>query len=398
MRRTLELPFRVISNADAIRYVHHDFSTFALEKQHNVASVDSKFHDGEILHSDLMDDLSEKAHKHLAGEQLHAIGFYATSQHIKTEVMRIASLTSTSVDLAFTPAQVAHCVLRLIEYEENPGVLEASFHPSYAHFFSHPPSLLHLPDENEQLLEFMLEASVTRRGYILGVVSAHGGAGTSTLAAWIASAVAKEHSTCLIDMDPLSSGNDYLLQIHEEPGVRWPDLYLENSALIPRRLADSLPQLGNLRVLSADSRGGAPIDSQLGKRALAALSQVHKVCILDLPGSSTLRESELSSWLDWCDTTLLLSGSHPTELRSTHSALKRISSGKNPLLIVRGARSSAQMYSQAEELGANQAFFLHEISSLEADLLHGLRIGQRRSSRTHRDIQKIIRASLSDAL
>ena len=129
----------------------------------------------------------------------------ASSDAVRGEVARLAALAG--VEVAHSRAAIeSGAVLRIIEVPGTTSQVEASFHPSYAPYFARGKVRIALPEQAEDLLELMLAAGSTRRGIIVGVVGAHGGAGCSTLASWLARGLGETDATGLIDLDPLSLG------------------------------------------------------------------------------------------------------------------------------------------------------------------------------------------------
>ena len=110
---------------------------------------------------------------------------------------------------------------------------------------------------------------------VVTVVGGRGGAGATTVSAAMALAAAREGGqVLLLDLDPYGGGIDVALGAEDVPGLRWPDLTGDRSAL-PGAVVEALPRLGSLSVLSwdrGDPRGSArpmpPSDDVL--RALLA--------------------------------------------------------------------------------------------------------------------------------
>ncbi|MBB5913394.1 secretion/DNA translocation related CpaE-like protein [Nocardia transvalensis] len=106
--------------------------------------------------------------------------------------------------------------------------------------------VLALPDSADVLIESF--ADHTGRGpgdgAVVAVVGGVGGAGASTLAAAVALTGAASRfrpDTILIDGDPLGGGIDLLLGLESEPGLRWPDLVVEEGRVAAAALHDALP-------------------------------------------------------------------------------------------------------------------------------------------------------------
>ncbi|MEU4323281.1 septum site-determining protein Ssd [Nocardia fluminea] len=86
--------------------------------------------------------------------------------------------------------------------------------------------------------------SRTGEGVVVAVVGAGGGAGASTLAAATAlrgAARRVRRETVLIDGAPLDGGIDLVLGMENVPGLRWPDLIIEDGRVSAAALHSALP-------------------------------------------------------------------------------------------------------------------------------------------------------------
>src|SRR5699024_11548525 len=84
----------------------------------------------------------------------------------------------------------------------------------------------------------------------VGVVAGCGDAGASVLACALAGRAGADHSTVLVDADPLGGGLDLVLGAEQVPGPRWTDLSASRGQLRPSTLADALPRHDVLVLLS----------------------------------------------------------------------------------------------------------------------------------------------------
>lgn len=325
-------------------------------------------------------------------EHVARVSLYADDEGVRTEVARIASLAGVVVDFARSRAAAQAAVLRLEQVRGNGVAVRASFHPSYAPYFVEGSVTVHLPQEAEDLLELMLAAGSTQRGSVIGVVGAQGGAGVSTTAMWLARSFAATYSVALIDLDPMSPGIDLLAHLRADPGMRWKDVAEEQGALVPGRLSAALPHLGDLCVLSADSRGGVRSDGDEGERAIAALSQARDVTVLDFPRHAANTEAEEHRWMAWCDALVVISRVGPLggeQCRITHASLPE----RIPRVVVAlGASGKVHAAAFAEDADVESIVPLRYMRGLNHDLSHGVRVGDRRRCRTSRDIRAIAQA------
>ncbi len=312
----------------------------------------------------------------------------ASSDAVRGEVARLAALAG--VEVAHSRAAIeSGAVLRIIEVPGTTPQVEASFHPSYAPYFARGKVRIALPEQAEDLLELMLAAGSTRRGIIVGVVGAHGGAGCSTLASWLARGLGETDATGLIDLDPLSLGIERGLGVHKSPGLRWADLPESSGALVPGRLNAALPRLDDVHVLSADERGAVPLSGASGERAIAALSQVNAVTVLDLPREVIEVDSSARGWLEWCDVLVIVTHATSRGLRHARRVLQRVPEGTVPVVVINGTSGGAETAAIAVELGFERVVPLRRLRNLEQDLEHGVRLGDRRRCNTARDVSRI---------
>lgn len=90
-------------------------------------------------------------------------------------------------------------------------------------------------------------------GRVLGLLGAVGGAGTSTLACWLADrAVRTGRTAALVDADRAGCGIDILLGLEDRDGLRWPDLLRIAGAVHAEQLWPAMARAGQLRWLSWD--------------------------------------------------------------------------------------------------------------------------------------------------
>ena len=91
---------------------------------------------------------------------------------------------------------------------------------------------------------------------IVVVAGATGGLGTSTFAALLADACARDGAaTVLVDLTD-RGGIEVLLGIERRPGVRWADLSDVRAPIEAAGLADALPRWRGVEVLGPDRRSG----------------------------------------------------------------------------------------------------------------------------------------------
>ncbi|WP_369357927.1 septum site-determining protein Ssd [Streptomyces sp. cg2] len=188
--------------------------------------------------------------------------------------------------------------------------------------------VLALPDGERWLVDRIADA-VEGSGppaLTVGVVGGRGGAGASTLAAALALTAARAgERTLLVDGDPLGGGLDVLLGGEQEKGLRWPAFAESRGRVAGGALAESLPRLHSLRVLSWDRGAEVAIPPPAMRAVLAAARRRGGVVVVDLPRRVDGTTSEA---LAQVDIGLLLV---PTELRAV-AAARRVADGVRAVL------------------------------------------------------------------
>lgn len=153
-----------------------------------------------------------------------------------------------------------------------------------------------------------------------------GGAGASTLAGALAVTAARTgRRTLLVDGDPLGGGLDVLLGGEKEKGLRWPAFAESRGRVACGALAESLPRLHALRVLSWDRGADVTIPPPAMRAVMAAARRRGGVVVVDLPRRIDEATAEALAQVDMG---LLLV---PTELRAV-AAAQRVAFGVQKVL------------------------------------------------------------------
>lgn len=175
--------------------------------------------------------------------------------------------------------------------------------------------ILTLPAEEAELVAALADAAdagadVRRRGAVLAVVGARGGAGASVFATAIAHCVP---DPMLVDVDPWGGGLDLVLGSEDVPGLRWPELALHGGRVGWAPLRAALPVQHGIAVLSA-GRAGGQIDPASLDAVVDAGSRGGATVVCDLPRRATPAvETALAS----ADLVVLVT---PADVRSCASA------------------------------------------------------------------------------
>ncbi|MBW5485318.1 septum site-determining protein Ssd [Streptomyces bambusae] len=183
--------------------------------------------------------------------------------------------------------------------------------------------VLRLPEAEAELVDRIADVveGAGRPALAVGVIGGSGGAGASTLACALALRAARSgQRTILIDGDPLGGGLDVMLGGESAEGLRWPDFARSRGRVAAGALADSLPELHALRVLSWDRGDRVVVPPAATRSVMAAARRRGGVLVVDLPRRVDEAVAEVLAQLDLV---LLVV---PGELRSV-AAAARVSAG-----------------------------------------------------------------------
>jgi secretion/DNA translocation related CpaE-like protein len=169
-----------------------------------------------------------------------------------------------------------------------------------------------------------------RRGPVVAVLGARGGAGATVFAAALGHSAA---AALLVDVDPWSGGVDLVVGIEHEPGLRWPDLTIQGGRLSNQALRDALPRRDGVSVLSG-GRAGGDVDAIALAAVVDAGRRGGETVICDLPRQSS---AAVETALDVADLVVMCT---PADVRSCAAAAAMApwatSTNPNVGLVVRG--------------------------------------------------------------
>lgn len=180
-----------------------------------------------------------------------------------------------------------------------------------------------LPDAEPWLAAALAEAvdGPSSASPLVAVLGGRGGSGATVLACALAvSAVRRGLRTLLVDGDPLGGGIDLVFGAEQQAGLRWPDLGATRGRVPAAALAEALPQVQGLAVLSWDRGASAPLAAEAVRAVLAAARRTHELVVVDLP--RTLDEAGREV-LETATTALLVL---PAEVRAA-AAASRVAAG-----------------------------------------------------------------------
>ncbi|MGY1898919.1 septum site-determining protein Ssd [Nocardia gipuzkoensis] len=181
-----------------------------------------------------------------------------------------------------------------------------------------------LPGAAVGLIEMFAEYGEQRAGdgVVVAVAGAGGGAGASTLAVAIALRAAAEgfrRDTLLVDGAPFAGGLDLLLGIENTPGLRWPELVVEDGRVSAAALHGALPVAApGLAVLSCGRCGAGRLPRELGSAGVRAVIEAGRAAgdfvVCDISGE---RGPHADQMLDSADLVVLVV---PARLRAVAAA------------------------------------------------------------------------------
>lgn len=274
------------------------------------------------------------------------------NEFLKDEVARIAA--AAAIPLAVVPSlhdvddsAAEHIVLMDAETARErrrgtgPTILVGTDEPGVdlwdlgARISAHHVALL--PHAAAWLVECFSRATAAgSSGHSVGVLSAAGGAGASSLSCWLAQAsVAAGYATLLVDGDQWGAGLELPLGAERVPGVRWQDVREVRGTVTPGQLAGSLPASGGFNLLSwrRTEPGDLTVfpDAEAVTAVMDAGRQGHDLTVVDLGRLGAVDESLLAQ----CQSFVVLV---PAQVRAVVAARQLVAAlaPMVPTAVVRG--------------------------------------------------------------
>ena len=143
-----------------------------------------------------------------------------------------------------------------------------------------------LPDGEDALATRLAVAveGAGRDAVLVAVLGGRGGAGATTLACALAVTAARTgRSVLLVDGDPLGGGLDLVFGGESERGLRWQELGTTRGRVPAAALAEALPRMAGLSVLSWDRGTDAALSAEAVTAVLGAGRRAHDLVVVDLP-------------------------------------------------------------------------------------------------------------------
>lgn len=236
-----------------------------------------------------------------------------------------------------------------------------------------------LPDGEPWLTDRLADCAELRgsTGVLLCTIGGRGGAGSSTLAVALATTAARRGlRTMLVDADPLGGGLDLVVGSEDTAGLRWPQLVPGRGRVSGASLAQALPMVGELTVLSWDRGDVLTIPADTMGVVLAAGQRSWDLVVVDLPRTV---DGSVRAALERSHSTLVVV---PAEVRATAAAGRVCTAvcvaARDVRVVVRGP-SPAGLTAQdvSEALGLPLAGTLRPEPGLAAALERGEAPGRR---------------------
>lgn len=170
-----------------------------------------------------------------------------------------------------------------------------------------------LPAQSLDLLGQLGRRRKARQGRTIAVLGAVGGAGTSTLAAALAIACARDGTAVLVDAHDYSGGLDLLLGVEETPGIRWSDFSVRGGHVDASDILAAMPNTKHgVRVLTHGRGGRQQLDPEECDMVIESLHH-ETTLVIDTSRQEQLHDRIISL----ADVTLLVV---PAEVRAVAAA------------------------------------------------------------------------------
>lgn len=142
-----------------------------------------------------------------------------------------------------------------------------------------------LPEGERWLIDRLADSGegAPRNGPLLAVVGAGSGSGGSTLAVTLATVAARAgRRVLLIDGDRLGGGLDVVFGLEARTGVRWNDLAQAQGRLGVDALADALPRVGGVHVLTWSRQTPTPVPGEVVAAVLDVAARGFDLTVADV--------------------------------------------------------------------------------------------------------------------
>jgi secretion/DNA translocation related CpaE-like protein len=148
--------------------------------------------------------------------------------------------------------------------------------------------VIFLPDAEVWLVDALADAAdpAGHRAVVVAVTGGRGGAGATSLAVAMAmTARRRSLRTVLVDADPLGGGIDLAVGAEDASGLRWADLTSTRGRVPARALAEALPRVEGVPLLSWDRTEAPPVPAEAMSALLSSVRRGSDLVVVDLPRS-----------------------------------------------------------------------------------------------------------------
>ncbi|QRV02089.1 hypothetical protein JTE88_08450 [Arcanobacterium phocisimile] len=320
--------------------------------------------------------------------ELASLLYRGNNETIAEELRRLAQLVGLDFQVATASNHSIDAVLTFTSHGLAPMMVQARFHDMFASYFARGVAQFHVRDDAADLMALMSAVGATVRGSIIGVIGAHGGAGTTTIAAWLARLAAAEKSpVALADFNMCSDSWNILLGIDDQATNR-ANIFTTQGVVLPGKLAHSLVLWNGVSILPGNRIAVDSASGEQGSRAVSALSQVHAWTFIDLGvlGGAWAAQRE---WLKWCDVLILVTHTTPPAVESARKKYRELEEFAHTLIVANEAKAHAQADNVAVSLNYRDVYAVRRMSHANADLDHGVVPGDRKRSTAAKDMRRL---------
>jgi secretion/DNA translocation related CpaE-like protein len=233
-------------------------------------------------------------------------------------------------------------------------------------------SVVELPASDGWLVEVLSDVvdEVHDQGTVVAVVGGSGGVGATVLTAALALTAGRNGRALAVDLDPLGPGLRRTMGVDEATGVTWRELADSRGRLGSRALRESLPGIGDVRVLGHAEDDLSPPGAAVVREALSAGRRGHDWVVVDLPRAADPRTAPV---LGGCDRVVLVARAALGTVASAGRVADRLR-GETPSLglVVRTRGGTASAREVARAVGVELMGELPEQRRLDEHLDLGL--------------------------
>ncbi|ADH93399.1 hypothetical protein EBF03_08350 [Arcanobacterium haemolyticum] len=317
--------------------------------------------------------------------ELVSVLYRGNDARIEKELRRLSDLVGLDFQAVSRDDRSVDGVLRFHSDGLDPYEVEASFHAMFAPFFAAGVARFHVRDEAADVMALMSAVGVTVRGNIVGVFGAHGGAGATMVAAWLARLV-DSGPVALVDLNVCSESWEARFGLSEDATTR-ADVGSRRGALLPGKLADSLEEWHGVRMLPAGRDGGMGV-GDWGQRVVTALAQVHAWTFVDMGVLGANVECQ-REWATWCDVVVVVTHGSTADLHECRGKLAHLQGICEPIVVANEVGSTLEADHAATVLDWRAVFPVRFLRSSQSDSEHGVMPGDRTRCRTAKDMTRL---------